>query len=95
LLHAHERLEKGKEIFQALPGEVRREFGQSPAEFFNFVNNPENSERLAEVLPALAAPGTQMPSVRRSSANQEDPDPDPAPPGPAPAAAQPPPENPE
>ena len=67
LMQAHDRLQKGMEIFEALPGEVKREFNQSPQEFFNFVNDPKNADDLARVLPQLAAPGTQMPAPRRTA----------------------------
>ncbi len=53
------QLSKGAEIFDELPVELRREFNQSPAEFFDYVNDPANSERLEELLPALAEPGRQ------------------------------------
>lgn len=57
LLTAHHRLQRGQKIFDELPGEVRREFGNNPLEFFKFVNDPGNAGRLEEVLPALARPG--------------------------------------
>ncbi len=52
-------LTKGREIFDALPSEIRSEFGQSQGAFFDYVNDPENKDRLEELLPALAAPGRQ------------------------------------
>ncbi len=52
-------LTKGREIFDALPAEIRSEFSQSQAAFFNYVNDPANVERLDELLPALAEPGRQ------------------------------------
>ncbi len=52
-------LTKGREIFDALPSEIRNEFGQSQARFFAYVNDPANVDRLAQLLPALAAPGKQ------------------------------------
>lgn len=67
LLTAHQRLAKGQEIFDALPGEVKREFGNNVGRFFNFVNDPANIERLPEILPGLAAPGNQMPAPRRNA----------------------------
>lgn len=69
LMHAHNRLEKAKEIFQDLPSEIRKEFGQSPADFFNFVNNPDNHDKLRDLIPRLAEPGFQTPSVRRTGDN--------------------------
>ncbi len=57
------KLTKGREIFDDLPAEVRREFGQSPATFFNYVNDPENKDRVGKLLPDLAKPGTQKVEV--------------------------------
>lgn len=68
LMTAHERLQRGQQIFDELPGEVRREFNQSPAEFFNFVNDPKNAGQLHKVLPALAKPGDQRPDVLKKAA---------------------------
>lgn len=64
LLQSQERLQRGIAIFQELPGEVRKEFNNSAGEFFEFVNNPANTERLSEVLPALSKQGKQMPVIR-------------------------------
>ncbi len=55
------RLTAGREIFDALPAEIRDEFRQSPQAFFDFVNDPANKDDLLEKLPALAKPGTQLP----------------------------------
>ncbi len=52
-------LAKGGEIFAALPAEIRKEFSQSPAKFFKYVNDPANIDDLRKKLPALAAPGRQ------------------------------------
>ncbi len=57
-------LAKGREIFDALPAEIRSEFGQSQAAFFNYVNDPENKDRLGKLLPQLAEPGKQMIDLR-------------------------------
>ncbi len=60
--HEQQRqLTAGREIFDQLPAEVRREFAQSPQDFFNFVNDPANKDDLLEKLPALAQPGDQLP----------------------------------
>ncbi len=53
-------LSKGREIFDELPAELRQEFGQSPANFFAYVNDPANVDELRKKLPALAAPGRQI-----------------------------------
>lgn len=50
-------LNRGNGIFAALPSEVRREFGESPARFFKFVNDPANIDNLDKLLPAIAKPG--------------------------------------
>jgi len=63
-------LTKGREIFDALPSEIRSEFNQSQAQFFDYVNDPKNSERLGELLPGLAAPGRQNIDL---STDQQDP----------------------
>ena len=52
-------LTRGREIFDDLPSEIRHEFGQSPAAFFEYVNDPANVDKLREKLPGLAAPGRQ------------------------------------
>lgn len=54
-------------IFNALPSEVRREFDQDTAKFFNFVNNPENRDRLKELLPKIAEPGDYFVDVSSST----------------------------
>ncbi len=53
------QLTKGREIFDALPSELRTEFHQSPAEFFEYVNDPKNINELRKKLPGLAQPGRQ------------------------------------
>ena len=67
---AQNALARGKAIFDELPREVKREFNQSPADFFAFVNDPENADRLPELLPELAAPGRQLPVIDPRIANQ-------------------------
>ncbi len=56
---ANLQLTKGREVFDALPSEIRTEFHQSPAEFFNYVNDPANADELRKKLPGLAQPGRQ------------------------------------
>ncbi len=65
------RLTRGREIFDELPAELRREFGQSPAAFFAYVNDPANADDLAKKLPALAKPGQQLPPVASPTADNE------------------------
>jgi len=50
---------KGREIFDDLPSEIRSEFHQSQTEFFDYVNDPENKDRLEKLLPGLVAPGRE------------------------------------
>ena len=57
------KIAEAKSMFQELPSEVRKEFENDPKKFLDFVNDPENKDDLAEKLPALAAPGRQMPDV--------------------------------
>ncbi len=58
------KLSQGREIFDALPSEIRDEFRQSPADFFKYVNDPANQGRVSELLPALAEPGRQNISTK-------------------------------
>ncbi len=74
-----QKLTKGREIFDELPAELRREFNQSPAAFFEFVNDPANKDDLLKKLPALAAPGDQL----RGTPEAPEPPPE-APPEPTP-----------
>ncbi len=58
------QLAAGATIFADLPVELRREFNQSPGEFFEYVNDPANVGRLNDLLPGLAEPGRQNISLR-------------------------------
>jgi len=60
-------LARGEQIFAELPAEIRREFSQSPAAFFQYVNDPENRKMKDLGLPALAKPGDQLPSEPASA----------------------------
>lgn len=62
-------LTRGREIFDDLPAELRKEFGQSPAAFFSYVNDPKNALDLHKKLPALAAPGRQFDAITPPSAD--------------------------
>lgn len=66
-----QKLTQGREVFDSLPAEVRREFGQSPQAFFAYVNDPANIKELAKKLPALARPGNQLPAVSPPDADTE------------------------
>ncbi len=69
LLTAQNRLKRGEQIFSSLPGEIKREFNQSPRAFYNFVNDPQNASKLHEILPGLTKPGTQLPNTTRTPQN--------------------------
>ena len=56
-------LARGKSIFADLPAELRDEFDNNPGKFFEFVNKPDNKDRLEELFPSLSAPGRQLPDV--------------------------------
>ncbi len=64
-------LTRGREVFDALPAEIRREFGQSPAAFFEYVNDPKNINELANKLPGLAKPGDQLLRTSPPTADEE------------------------
>lgn len=66
-----ERLTQGRMVFDELPAEVRKEFGQSPQAFFEYVNDPANIDKLAEKLPHLAKPGKQMASATPPDADTQ------------------------
>ncbi len=53
------QMTQGREVFDALPSEVRSEFKNSPAAFFAYVNDPVNQAKENLGLPALAMPGRQ------------------------------------
>ncbi len=64
-------LTRGREIFDSLPAEIRREFNQDPQSFFDYVNDPANAADLRKKLPALAAPGQQIPRAAAPDADKE------------------------
>ncbi len=66
-----QKLTQGREVFDGLPAEVRREFGQSPQAFFDYVNDPVNMAKPNFGLPALAKRGTQLPKKSENDADTE------------------------
>lgn len=72
LLTAQNRINAGKAIYDELPSEIRKEFPDM-FKFFEYVNDPANKDDLVEKLPDLAAPGRQVPAVRRSAATEANP----------------------
>ncbi len=69
-LEAQTTLARANSIFDELPSELRREFHQSPSEFFEYANDPENVERLGQLLPQLAEPGRLNLSPIRTAASE-------------------------
>ncbi len=67
---AQMQLAKAGEIFDDLPSEIRREFDNSPAKFFEFANDAQNVEKLGELLPAIAEPGNFFPSPTKTAATE-------------------------
>lgn len=61
------QLARARSIFEELPGELRREFGNDPAKFFEFVSTRPQDE-LKKVFPVLAEPGYQLRTVLRGAA---------------------------
>lgn len=61
LLTAFERCKRAQDIFDDLPSEVRREFGQDAFKFAEFASNPDNKDKLAQLIPAIAEPGRFFP----------------------------------
>ncbi len=57
--------------FENLPAETKREFNQSPDEYFAFVTNPENVDQLHRLLPEIANQGNYFPPVTAPEAQQE------------------------
>ncbi len=89
-MEAQLNLTKGREVFDALPAELRKEFNQSPAAFFAYVNDPANHDDLYKKMPGLAEPGRQNLDVSGKSPPNEPPEvaeePPEAPPAPTPPA---------
>ncbi len=59
------QLAEGQQVFNELPAELKREFDQNPADFYNYVTDPENEDRLQELLPAIAERGNFFPKVNK------------------------------
>ncbi len=77
---------EGQTIFEHLPAEVKREFAQSPQRFFEYVTDPENKDRLPELLPEIANRGDLLvtlaqpaPEPAAEPAPEPEPSPDPEP----------------
>lgn len=62
LLTAQGRIQKAQGIFDELPSEIRNEFNNNALAFVKFAGDPANNEKLRELLPALAKPGSYFPN---------------------------------
>ena len=62
LLSAHGQIQRANEIFADLPSEVRREFNDDALKFVKFAGDPANNDRLRDLLPAIAEPGSFFPN---------------------------------
>lgn len=65
LLGAYRRINRAQEIFDELPSEVRKEFDQDAFKFVAFASDPQNNDKLARILPAIAEPGAYFPNPRQ------------------------------
>lgn len=81
---AQEIIRDANEAFLTVPAKVREQFGNDPARFFEFVNNPDNVEQLRAMGLAKPKPPEEEPEVnpyaRPSPPRYDDnngPDPDP------------------
>lgn len=59
------QLAEGRQVFNELPAELKREFNQDPSQFFDYVTDPQNENRLTELLPAISQRGNFFPRVNK------------------------------
>lgn len=62
LLSAWQKIQRAEAIFADLPSEVRNEFDNDALRFAGFASDPANINRLEELIPAIAEPGTYFPN---------------------------------
>lgn len=62
LLTAKARIQRANDIFADLPSEMRAEFNNDALSFVRFAGDPANNDRLRELFPAIAAPGSYFPN---------------------------------
>jgi len=62
LLDAQQRIQRANEIFADAPSEIRREFDNDALKFVRFAGDPANNDKLRDIFPALAAPGSFFPN---------------------------------
>lgn len=56
-----------QQMFDDLPSDIRTKFYNSPAQFLDFVQNPENADQLVELGLATAAPAAPVGSGERDA----------------------------
>lgn len=76
------KLAQGRQVFDELPAEIKREFNGSPGEFFAFVTDPTKADRLKELLPKIAERGNFFPKPNVVTRREEEPTPTEEPPAP-------------
>lgn len=64
---AQTKIAQANQLFDSLPVNVKKEFRNDPGAFVDFVSDPANAGRLGELLPDLAAPGRQLPDIRKAT----------------------------
>lgn len=62
LLTAQGQIAKANEIFNDLPSEIRKDFNNDPLAFVKFAGDPDNNDKLRDLLPAIAKPGSYFPN---------------------------------
>mgnify|MGYP002259882746 CR=1 FL=1 len=62
LLTARAQIDRANTIFDELPSEVRREFDNDALKFVKFAGDPANNDKLSDLIPALAKPGSYFPN---------------------------------
>jgi phage internal scaffolding protein len=68
------KVTKAQETFDALPAAVRKEFHNSPAEFLDFVHNPDNADRMVDMGLAQRIPESTPVQVQVVNAPEPNPE---------------------
>ena len=68
LVEAHAQIGRAQGIFDALPSEVRNEFKNDALAFAAFASDPQNNDKLGELLPKIAEPGSYFPNPAQRGA---------------------------
>ena len=71
---AQNQIANANSMFEKLPSGIRNEFQNSPERFFNYVNDPDNKDNLAQLLPELAEPGTKPLPTNKDAVDLNPPD---------------------